>query len=319
MVMSVSLCAGFTAVTTAAAPEPLKAEAWFNAQQVASLIAIALYAAYVLETRARQNFELLASLNEEQRLTEQEGRERTGWLAFTTKFLRHELRNGLIGIGSSLMLLRRRAADSDERVLIDRADASVGHMRHLLEEAAQATELEESLRKMRCELLPLAPLVTEVAEEVSAAGPCRITRAFDNGPGIVTLVNEELLQEGLRRLLAFATRQHRTAPAVEITFEESADSVSIVIAFRQEQASVAPFDPRFATGPGDAAPRFDLFVAERIASAHLATLTLQPSPAPAANATLTLALQRPSAALETAFMNHHEPPLETQEAPPPAH
>jgi len=58
LVLSPSLCAVFAAVVAARDATTPEA-AWCDVQQVASLVAVALYAAWVLEQRARRNFRLL--------------------------------------------------------------------------------------------------------------------------------------------------------------------------------------------------------------------------------------------------------------------
>jgi signal transduction histidine kinase len=81
---------------------------------------------------------------------------RSDWLENLTHFLRHELRNSVIGVQMSPDLLERRAGP-DERtgVYFERARQGLKVIQRLLESASHATSLESSF--MQDPIAPTSP------------------------------------------------------------------------------------------------------------------------------------------------------------------
>src|SRR5580692_4541379 len=125
---------------------PNLAKLWFlisNSVVVNSLLAVT---AYRLEYTSRQHFESQARVHIEysQRLVAQ--KDRTRWLETIAGFLRHELKNSMIGIDSSIALAEQ-SATLDHPVIkyLGRAKRSLEFMRRFLQQAAEATSLELAL------------------------------------------------------------------------------------------------------------------------------------------------------------------------------
>jgi signal transduction histidine kinase len=122
---------------------------------------------FVLQRRIAWERDRSASLLEEIR-TERE--QRVSWLENMAEFLRHELRNQLIGIQTSLRMLRGKYTSNGAR-FVERAERSASVMSRILEAATEATSLEGALKETERTEIDLAALAERHAREVSLAWP----------------------------------------------------------------------------------------------------------------------------------------------------
>jgi len=104
--------------------------------------------AYSVDIASRTAYLSQLALNREyaDRLSAQG--ERNQWLKVITDFLRHELKNSLIGVSSSLELLSRRNSNPELDEYLGRAESSTRFMKRLLEEASASTSLEAALERI---------------------------------------------------------------------------------------------------------------------------------------------------------------------------
>lgn len=118
------------------------------------------FCAYRFERVSRESFfaQNLLQVEYSHRLaTEQE---RIRWLETMTGFLRHELKNAMTGIGSSLDLAVQTSTDHECSKYLGRAKHSFEFMRRFLAQAAEATSLETALAEQELDPVNLS-LLTE--------------------------------------------------------------------------------------------------------------------------------------------------------------
>ena len=105
-------------------------------------------------------------------------RERVEWLSLIAGFTRHELRNAMAGIGTSLQLLERTGLPGDGTTYVERATRSLDFMRGVLRKVADATSLEAALEAQEMRDVDLSRLVSERAEDFcreAAPRRCEVT------------------------------------------------------------------------------------------------------------------------------------------------
>ncbi len=130
-----------------------------------TIFIIMAYAGHAMEKSERFSFLYRRALSDEyeNRVGVQE--QRTKWLRLITDFLRHELKNSIIGVSSSLELIKRKNNNEDLDGYIQRAGSSAVFMKRLLDEASTSTSLESSLNKIHLERSNLSGLFEERIDE----------------------------------------------------------------------------------------------------------------------------------------------------------
>lgn len=96
------------------------------------------FALYMIERLLRQSYY-------QQSLIESINIKRLDWLEMMTKFLRHELKNKIIGIRLSLELVQRKHADQQTQTYIRRGISNIETMSAVLNHTSEATSIEASL------------------------------------------------------------------------------------------------------------------------------------------------------------------------------
>jgi signal transduction histidine kinase len=116
-------------------------------------------AAYRFERISRQNFVAQRRLQAEYGHRLAIERDRVRWLETIAGFLRHELKNAMTGIGSSLLLVGRTVIDAEGSKYLERAQRSLAFMRRFFAQAAEATSMETALAEQEFEPVNLSQLV----------------------------------------------------------------------------------------------------------------------------------------------------------------
>jgi signal transduction histidine kinase len=139
---------------------------WHTTASLATVTLIATYGTFRYEWIARERFlaQQRFELEYARRLTSE--RDRSEWLAAIAGFMRHEMKNAMAGIGSSLELMRRTSIAADQIEYVDRAQRSLQFMRNLLQQVAGATRMEEALEMQEVEPVDLSRLVVATVEEL---------------------------------------------------------------------------------------------------------------------------------------------------------
>ena len=95
--------------------------------------------------------------------------DRNRWLSVIAHFFRHELRNAMAGVRTSLEMAQRRNCDPEAGLFLERGRRSVDFMRELLTQAANATTLESALSTQELEPINLSEIVAARIEGFNAA------------------------------------------------------------------------------------------------------------------------------------------------------
>jgi signal transduction histidine kinase len=143
---------------------------------------------------------------------------RIDWLENLAHFLRHELRNSVTGVRTSLDLLERRTGpDPPDLVYFERARRGLKVIQRLLESASEASSLELSFIQDPIAPLDVVPLVHAEVESHRVMHPGVV---FDlrrgHGPLWVQGNPERLLQL-IQNLLANALDYYRQGTAIRVS------------------------------------------------------------------------------------------------------
>ncbi len=208
----------------------------------------------IIETRTRQ----LTEANEKRIL----------WLETMAQFLKHELKNSVVGVKTSLDLIERRVAECNNGkggrrtagdgsldkvdTYLARARKSIANMNALLQSAADAGNLEASLYKEPLQHLDLGAAVLSHADIYSSVYPMASIRV-NCRPGTVIFGNEMRLIQLLDKVVSNAVEHSDNSGPIGISVEQRGMEALLTV-----------------TNTGDALPPdksaiFDLFVSLRSA------------------------------------------------------
>ncbi|MDH3625459.1 MAG: HAMP domain-containing histidine kinase [Myxococcales bacterium] len=137
--------------------------------------------------------------------------ERLTWLENLARFLRHELKNQIVAMGTSIDLAQTGDSLVANRVYLDRAQRSLNRMRGLVSSATEATSLEAALAVDETEQVDLSALVADRVLAFQQLHPSR-QLVLRLKPGLFVQGNEERLMQLLDKLLNNAV-EHSVADA----------------------------------------------------------------------------------------------------------
>ena len=106
---------------------------------------------------------LQLALAEEKARSKEEAR-RLQWLQMFARFLRHELKNSLLGISTSLKLMRMHNKNNASETYINRSEKALGFINSLLDSVTTANTLETALITEQREIINIADLVKDSIE-----------------------------------------------------------------------------------------------------------------------------------------------------------
>jgi signal transduction histidine kinase len=151
---------------------------WYSAASLFTVWLIASYGSLRYELVSRDRFQGRLRLEQEYARRLASERERVEWLSLVAGFTRHELRNAMAGIGTSLQLLERTGLPGDGTTYVERATRSLDFMRGVLQKVADATSLEAALETQEMRDVDLSRLVADRAEDFrreAAPRRCEVT------------------------------------------------------------------------------------------------------------------------------------------------
>jgi signal transduction histidine kinase len=238
---------------------------------------LALAATYRHEFVSRREFVAQAQSRKEyaERVAAEADRRR--WLEVIASFLRHELRNSMTAISTSIEMANRAAPNADARKYLDRGQRSVQYMHLLLSKVTDATNLEAALAQNNVETLDLSNLILNRVEEFRADAPDRVFTTNIEA-NVQILGQGDSLVQALDKLLNNALEHGHPDHPIHVTLENRVRSCSISISDLGDPLPPSttnifePFVTLKTTQPGSANLGLGLFVAKTIVVNHGGTL-----------------------------------------------
>jgi signal transduction histidine kinase len=203
--------------------------------------------------------------------------ERLDWLENLARFLRHELRNQAVAIGTSLNLTKKTPLDWQAEKYVERADRSLSRMKRLVDSATEATSLEAALTSEETSEVSLTSLVRERAMVVREAYPERRVQV-DVEVGVSVDGNEDRLAQLFDKLLENAVEHTGPGGTIQVKLRRNGSTSSVVI--ENDGDPLPPgkehlFDAFVSGGTGNGDGRnlgLGLFVARAVVEAHGGTI-----------------------------------------------
>ncbi len=233
---------------------------------------------------ARQQFDQRIRLEEEKQRSEallhrvsDMRAERLTWLENLARFLRHELKNQVVAVSTSLELTNQTSLDTAAERYVDRAQRSLGRMRRLVDSATEATSLEAALVTEETVPVELSELV---AERVTLSREANTGRRFHAAieSGVLVDGNEDRLAQLLDKLLENAVDHGSNEGEIRVSLTREQNQVSIVVENEgdalpvQREGLFDAFVTATKQGAGEQNTGLGLFVARAIADSHGGTI-----------------------------------------------
>jgi signal transduction histidine kinase len=215
-------------IGTVAYLRPAYAHLWYSVLSLGIVGFLALFVLFRFESGARQTFVARRQVESEyaQRLAAE--RDRNHWLEIIAGFLRHELKNSMTGISSSLELMGRTSLDREAAIYLDRAKSGVQFMRRFLQQAAYATSLEAALLQQEAERLNLSDLVAGRARDYGEDFPYKTFNA-DIDFGIFVVGNSDSIVQMLDKLINNAVEHSHSNEPIEISLKVAGQQAVLTV------------------------------------------------------------------------------------------
>lgn len=145
-----------------------------------------------------------AIVNSQQQQAQQQ---RINWLVNINGYLRHEMKNAMLGAKTSIAMVRRKLTDNELTKYLNRADQSHDEMRHILNAVADTTSLEVSIMRAQKNNIDLSEILIERMDYFALVYPT-IRINMDVEPDVQILGNQELLDQLIDKLVNNAIEHH---------------------------------------------------------------------------------------------------------------
>jgi signal transduction histidine kinase len=141
---------------------------------------------------------------------------RIKWLEQMARFLRHELRNAMVGATTSLTLLQRRAGISGDDAYLARTRQALRVIGALLDSVSNATSIESTLMKETRMAVRLQRVVQEQGEVYRSIYPDKVFTVETDGEDVVVLGRSERFIEMLDNLVENAIDHADPGTSIEV-------------------------------------------------------------------------------------------------------
>lgn len=192
---------------------------------------ISSFTSYLLETYSRKDYFKTLHLNQaldalkksedKLKLTHQE---QTEWSTLFTRFIRHELSNSIIGVSSSLQLIKKKSKTDLNSIYIERAEKSLRELRDLLKKASEASSIDDALSVIKLKRININELLSELVSQYNQDNLNTIV--FNTESSLDVMGSSILLNQLFRNLLDNAVRHSSKGKPVRL-FIESDQSIVI--------------------------------------------------------------------------------------------
>lgn len=254
---------------------------WYTTASLVTVVLIASYGALRHEWASRERFLTQQRFEAEYTRRLETERERGEWLGVIAGFTRHELKNAMAGIGSSLQLLERLGLPTAGAEYVERSRRSLEFMRTILTQVGNATSLESALELQEFENVDLSRLVAGRGEDLRLVHPGRHLE-FRVLQGLQVLGNADSLLQLLDKLLDNAVEHSGPNDSIRVMLESSADRARLTV---ENHGDPLPEDTdnlfrpfvSAGTSPRDGNLGIGLYVAQTIARRHGGTIRAKPT------------------------------------------
>lgn len=197
------------------------------------ILGLLLLCAYQRETVARQ---LFIKNKEEQRTARrhlQENQRDLEWLRGLARFLRHEVRQPVALVGSSLDIMQLHQPADDIAHQIRNAETGVRHVWSLIDRATRATDAEAFVRQSQPQWVDLNSLVGRLVEDFKQTfSGVRFVYQPVSDRSIALMIDPDLFKEAVGNLLNNAASFADDGSDVEITLVQDTNAVVIKVVNR---------------------------------------------------------------------------------------
>jgi signal transduction histidine kinase len=214
--------------------------------QIVVIFLLLAMAAYQKELISRQLF--VSERRERETLARQHEIDKShlDWLRDLARFLRHEVRQPVAQINSSIELIQINSNSSDRLMpYITTASESIRHVWNLIERASRATDAEAFVRQARPQSIDLADLLSEVVQGYRQTHS-GIKFRLGELARIRVIADPTLVREAIGNLLANAASFVNEEGTVEVTLEQSGDYATIRV---RNEGPLLCDDPELLFGP----------------------------------------------------------------------
>ena len=200
--------------------------------------------------------------------------ERLSWLESLARFLRHELKNQMVAMGTSIDMIEHAPPDTPPERYLARARRSLGRMNRLVQSATEATSLETALTLECRERVDVSGVVGERVPMFREANPERGFHA-DVEPGLEIDGQEDRIAQ----LLENAVEHGAERSEIRVALRRNQDWIVLVVENegdlfpKDKQAIFEAFATNGKNGNGGQSLGLGLFVAKAIAHAHAGQIT----------------------------------------------
>ena len=199
--------------------------------------------------------------------------ERLTWLESLARFLRHELKNQMVAMATSLDLAESAPQGTEPNRYLERARRSLFAMNRLVQSATEATSLEAALALESVEAVELSAVVEQRVVLFRRAHPDRRFHA-DVASGLQIQGQEDRVAQLLDKLLDNAVRHAEFDTEIRVSLAQKDSEIVLAVENQGEPLPTYRDDifDAFASAPnGRSGPHnlgLGLFVARAIAETH---------------------------------------------------
>ena len=269
-------------IALAVIDRPAPPTPWHTPALLISFALIAGYGAFRHEWASRERFlaQRLFAAEYARRLAAEH--DRSQWLGVIAGFTRHELRNAMAGISSSLELLERFGMPQPGPEYVGRAKRSLQLMRTVLQQVSSATSMEDALKLQEMEPVDLSRLVGGRIEDYRREHDGALQFSAELAEDALVLGNPDSLVQMLDKLLNNAVEHSEPNGTIRIGLRATTKTVRLEV---EDHGDVLPEDVPSLFRPFVSVRRpgqegslgLGLYVTDVIARHHGGTVRVKPT------------------------------------------
>ncbi|MGH1482831.1 MAG: sensor histidine kinase [Geminicoccales bacterium] len=167
------------------------------------------------------------------------------WFRGLAAFLRHEVRQPVALISSSLSVMQMKPNDTDAALHIANAETGVRHVWNLIDRATRATDAETFVRQSRSEVMDLSALTADTVEgfRQTYSG---VSFRHDLENALTIHADPALVREAIANLLSNAASFADDSSTISIGLRQSGESAVLSVS---NQGPLVDGDPEILFGP----------------------------------------------------------------------